>query len=1130
LVHHWCTNLTARAGDAQVPATAAIRLWHASCRAATARRVEKMGRLVSLCAGLILVLALPSSGEAGGPRTPITAQQAAAAGPGHPWQAVLPGVNGFDLHKHTRIPLFAWRTQGGKTESFSLFHNSTALATNKALASQWTHSGDILVVTWREKRIHHAAVHWGSGRIQRFAREGDGYVSLDGYRDRLFQDQGEFILELKDGTVLAFRRISPRKSVVTSISDPNGNPTTYHYDRRKRLERIVDPVGRELLLTYSARARHPDEDDEDDDARRPRGRRLTQVTLRFAGASRVVDLSYDAAGLRTVQLPVFTTPSDPTPRRTTFGFEYDEQDNIVGAADSLDNLTAFRYDPSGRLTEATTPLGNTIQYALTGDLRTVTDAAGVTTTFEYDTLGRLARTQNANGAAWLRRYTDPQYGFAPSEVEAPLGIVERFSYDANGNVTSFTDSRGNTWNYTYDGAGSLLTRAEAPLVTGNTERGRTDFEYDARRNLVARARYLGGGTSLRESFAYDPFGNVVSRTNPGGQRWSYEYDPLGNLVQSSDPVGRTFRYAYTSAEGAVLFTRPDQVITGKGDLIQVDYDQQGRVRGKSFPDGTSVAYRYDAMGRLAAMTDPTGLTTWSFDADGRLSGEAKDSTPPLVDHALRFDYTPNNLLASIEIVGTTRKIRYTYDSVNRLAAIADNPFMSLVRDFANRLVALTRSNNVNTSYGYHPGSHVVNRITHVREGPPNLLSFNLNHAQDGTLREVAGQDGFATMLTRYRRDLAGRLDFEQGFGSNTSYTLNWTFDPSGNRIRQLSNGVARNFVFDLSGGTTSVTSPGETMSLVRDANDNLAARTLASPGGSFTVAYHYDYEGNATGFTSAGQEERRTLDGLQRTIRVSFRRGTQTGQSQFLLVGPAAIQEIRNEPGIFDTINTTIDLSGWAHFSWSANSGALSSGLENSLGYYQAAAGPSGAFFPQRFAPDGYGNPVSPSFENAVMDRYVNGYVVLGRDGQYVNLDGQSYDPTIAEITSQNGSFGRALGATTALGQPSPLARRLASTNEFTGQNLRGSQSLDLGGLGPRGLPPNATARAPGSGLVATTTESIPQNPDERHYLLDQIDRSEDASTNLLMSSIFTFPFLPLILNELADEGEGRAEIERSFR
>src|SRR5581483_3316191 len=48
------------------------------------------------------------------------------------------------------------------------------------------------------------------------------------------------------------------------------------------------------------------------------------------------------------------------------------------------------------------------------------------------------------------------------------------------------------------------------------------------------------------------------------------------------------------------------------------YNTNGQVTRETFPDGTSYTYTYDAHGNLLTATDPTGTTTFTYNAADEL--------------------------------------------------------------------------------------------------------------------------------------------------------------------------------------------------------------------------------------------------------------------------------------------------------------------------------------------------------------------------------------------------------------------------------------------------------------------------------------------------------------------------------
>jgi YD repeat-containing protein len=105
-----------------------------------------------------------------------------------------------------------------------------------------------------------------------------------------------------------------------------------------------------------------------------------------------------------------------------------------------------------------------------------------------------------------------------------------------------------------------------------------------------------GGEAAR--FAYDALGRPV-RADVGGRTTTYEYDAAGRLV---GPGGNVVEYDY------------DPV-----GVVEYEYDEQHRLRRASGAGGTA-RLAYDRAGRLVAITGADGrVTSFAYDAAGRLS-------------------------------------------------------------------------------------------------------------------------------------------------------------------------------------------------------------------------------------------------------------------------------------------------------------------------------------------------------------------------------------------------------------------------------------------------------------------------------------------------------------------------------
>ncbi|MBU6455555.1 MAG: hypothetical protein KGS72_27535, partial [Cyanobacteria bacterium REEB67] len=197
----------------------------------------------------------------------------------------------------------------------------------------------------------------------------------------------------------------------------------------------------------------------------------------------------------------------------------------VTITDPLGNVTSFGYDAYGRRTSTLDAESHLRQYVLDGNGRlyqiidangvaeetrglypggpvnTITDARGNKSTFQRDYLARL------------------------TELDFPNGTSEKFTLDANGNVTTFTTRAGKTIVQTFDGCNRVLTRTPAsqPKVT---------FTYDAAGRLLTASKPVVAGDASSGTFsrAYDTAGRLSSETDSQSAVIAYELDANGNVT------------------------------------------------------------------------------------------------------------------------------------------------------------------------------------------------------------------------------------------------------------------------------------------------------------------------------------------------------------------------------------------------------------------------------------------------------------------------------------------------------------------------------------------------------------------------------------------------------------------------
>ena len=376
-------------------------------------------------------------------------------------------------------------------------------------------------------------------------------------------------------------------------------------------------------------------------------RALTLASMCLAGAAQaetivnVTQVSYD-----TMNHPVCTAvrmnpatftalPADACALATTGSY-------------GPDRITKNTYDVAGQLTDVVRALnvttGNgfseTLQrtyahytYTNNGLKQTETDANTNLTRYIYDGLDRFSEID----------YPQVAIGAGASNASD----TEKYTYDANGNRTSWKRRDNNTIYFTYD---------------------------NLNREIV---KDIPGGTTADVYTTYDSLGRVTSRLfgSTSGSGVSYTYDALGRVSSTKDFNNRTIWYGYNAASAKTQIVFPDSV------SINYGVDLANRMVSATWGASTSLfTQAYDSLGRRVSLTRQAGYgTTYGYDNLGRLGGMTNNLYGTGSDITWGFIYTPANQLAFI--TSSSNSYVYSeptnatpgnksYDGLNRDAGIA----------------------------------------------------------------------------------------------------------------------------------------------------------------------------------------------------------------------------------------------------------------------------------------------------------------------------------------------------------------------------------------------------------------------------------------------------------------------------
>jgi RHS repeat-associated protein len=352
--------------------------------------------------------------------------------------------------------------------------------------------------------------------------------------------------------------------------------------------------------------------------------------------------------------------------------------------------------------------------------------------------------------------------------------VQRFTYDAAGNLTSATDANGHVTTFRYGTCQRLLERVDAAggvtRFKWGTEPGRllrvvnaagetNEFAYNAVGRITGERAFDGS----ERSFALDAAGFTVSATNANGQVVRMTRDALHRIVALELPDGARLEYAFDRSGHLVAAIDPAMPVT-------FDRDALGRVVREVQGDEW-VESRYDAMGHLAVVTTSRGhIAETDVDANGYLTS-LRTAGLPAIEWERNAYGQETSRRAERGFVLDQR-----YDALGRLAEQTVRPAAAGVRR-AGMPSARYRRARVHRTFAYDPlgaptsvvdeawgrtdyAYAAVQRLEHATRAPGRSEQFAYDLA--GNTTQVRAWEGEAAIVDDVLRYASGGRLLERG--------------------------------------------------------------------------------------------------------------------------------------------------------------------------------------------------------------------------------------------------------------------------------------------------------------------------------------------------------------------------------
>ncbi|MCP3728122.1 hypothetical protein M3I53_34275 [Paraburkholderia sp. CNPSo 3272] len=268
----------------------------------------------------------------------------------------------------------------------------------------------------------------------------------------------------------------------------------------------------------------------------------------------------------------------------------------------------------------------------------------------------------------------------PYSITDAAGQTTTFCYNSDAQLIELTNALDQTTKFVFDQASKFLTAVQVLPPDSPQYTNQLQFTYDNFNRPLTVTDSLGMQVKVlydvydrptRVTFpdttfyswnyflhAPPKFADRISATDRMGETTSYEFDEDRRLTTITDPLNRLTEFGYCGCGAISSITDP------KHNVTMFQYDADDRLSGRQYADGSVTIYHYDpAISWLESVTDlsDTG-SAYTYNSDNTLSavsvpvpGPNPNSGPPTVQ--LTYDPVFVRLKSMTDRFGVSN---YTY--------------------------------------------------------------------------------------------------------------------------------------------------------------------------------------------------------------------------------------------------------------------------------------------------------------------------------------------------------------------------------------------------------------------------------------------------------------------------------------